>query len=197
LKILVGDRKYGHNFPWRRIHDRPWTVDRYSIMTAQYTEKLRYDGGELSLCTHPLGDYFILAEIHPNLTAPSSALWRGYVGTWEVVDGRLYLVKLVGTLADGTAASVATFFPEYPDRVFAHWYTGTLRAPQGELLKYVHQGYGSKYESDLLITVASGVVTMTTIKHNGTAVPAEHTKDGFRVNAMTVFPLANGERQDA
>jgi hypothetical protein len=42
--------------------------------------------------------------------------------------------------------------------VFAHWYCGTIRAPQGKLLKYEHGGYASEYERDLLIRVRKGIV---------------------------------------
>ena len=56
--------------------------------------------------------------------------------------------------------------PEYPERVFAHWYSGVLRIPQGELLEYVHAGYGSIYEKDLLIDVENGVVINTSTRVN-------------------------------
>ena len=80
-------------------------------MTAQFAEKLHHEGGELSLCTEPLSDYFSLAGIDPRFDGNCTALWRGYVGTWEIWEGHLYLIGLTGTLQDGAAASVETFFP--------------------------------------------------------------------------------------
>lgn len=59
-----------------------------------------------------------------------------------------------------------TVFPGYPDRVFAHWYSGTLRIPQGNTLKYVHMGYQSTYERDLLIEVERGVIGDVRIREN-------------------------------
>jgi len=38
------------------------------------------------------------------------------------------------------------------------WFTGKLRVPQGELLQYVHMGYSSTYEKELVITVEAGKV---------------------------------------
>jgi len=135
-------------------------------MTAQISEKLHYQGRKQRMCTEPLGDYFALADIKPGFEFSSTALWRGYVGEWDVQDGRLYLIKLTGNLEGGQPASLETFFPGFPDRVFAHWYTGQVRLPMGELLQYVHGGYGSTYEQDLLIDFDQGVVTQTTLRHN-------------------------------
>ena len=35
-----------------------------------------------------------MGDSKPHFQAPSTALWRGYVGSWEIVDDRLYLVEL-------------------------------------------------------------------------------------------------------
>ena len=155
-------------------------------MTAQIAEKLCYEGREVSMCSEPLADYFALAGIDPGFQFTCTALWRGYVGTWEIRDGRLYLTGLSGTLKDGSDANVATFFPDYPGRVFAHWYSGKLRIPEGKMLEYVHMGYGSTYEEDLTVTVDRGVVTRTSVRHNGTA-PDPDAPAGYGIGAMTVF----------
>ena len=42
--------------------------------------------------------------------------------------------------------------------VFASWFTGLLRIPQGKLLNYVHGGFGSLQERDLIVSIESGVV---------------------------------------
>ena len=140
-------------------------------MTAQIAEILHYQGRKQRMCTEPLGDYFALAGISPGFVFSSTALWRGYVGEWDIQDGRLYLIKLSGTLEGDKPASLETFFPGYPDRVFAHWYSGQVRLPMGQQLKYVHGGYGSTYEQDLLIDFDQGVVTQSTLRHN--SLPAQ------------------------
>ena len=84
--------------------------------------------------------------------------------------GRLYLIGIQATLERGGEASVATLFPESPDRVFAQWYSGTIRIRQGKLLDYVHMGYESTYDRDLLFEIESGVVIHTTVSHNGSAI---------------------------
>ena len=112
-------------------------------MTAQIAERLNYLGEDVAMCTNPLSDYFAMGGTNPRFESNCTALWRGYVGSWEIVGDRLYLIGLTGTLEDGTDATQATIFPEFPDRVFAHWYSGTIRLPQGKQLEYVHMGYGS------------------------------------------------------
>lgn len=103
-------------------------------MTAQIAEKLHYQGDNVRMCTNPLSDYFAMGGFNPRFESNCTALWRGYVGSWEIVNDRLYLIGLNGTLEGGAEASLATIFPDYPDRVFAHWYSGTIRIPQGKQL---------------------------------------------------------------
>lgn len=103
-------------------------------MTAQIPERLNYQGEEVAMCTNPLSDYFALGGIKPRFESNCTALWRGYVGRWEIVDDRLYLIGLNGMLRDGSQASLVTIFPEFSDRVFAHWFYGTIRLPQGKRL---------------------------------------------------------------
>lgn len=136
-------------------------------MTAQMSEELRYEGEDVAMYTTPLCDYFAMGGFDPGFEMNCTALWRGYEGRWEVIDSRLYLVELQGTLKDGTEASVASVFPDFPDRVFAHWYLGTIRIPQGELLAHIHGGFASIYERDLFLELERGVVKQTRVRHNG------------------------------
>lgn len=164
-------------------------------MTAQIGEKLHYEGHYVTMCTEPLNDYFFFAGIESKFKSNCTALWRGYVGLWEIKDGRLYLIGLRGTMEDGTEASLETIFPIFPERVFAHWYSGIIRVPQGKRLEYVHMGYGSTYEEDLLIDVVKGVVTTTNVRHNGESDEPD-TKEGYGVGAMTVFPHTKKPKDD-
>lgn len=154
-------------------------------MTAQIAEVLHMNGEVHSLCAHPLAPYFELAGI----TSPfddfrCTALRRGYVGTWEITQGRLYLIGLKGWRAGSDDdCDMETLFPGFPERVFAHWFTGELRIPQGGLLEYQHMGYRSRYERDLFITVRDGVIASERVQVNGVAAPDART--GYRVAAAT------------
>ena len=120
-------------------------------MTAQISEKLFFEGEKHAMCTNPLGDYCALGGELPRFASNCTALWRGYVGTWEIINDRLYLIELHGELESGQDADLETVFPGYGERVFAHWYSGVIRLPQGKMLEYIHMGYGSTYERDLLL----------------------------------------------
>lgn len=61
---------------------------------------------------------------------------------------------------------IGNFSPGFPDRVFAHWYSGQVRLPMGQQLEYEHGGYASTYEQDLLIDFDQGVVSQTTLRQN-------------------------------
>ena len=135
-------------------------------MTAQVPDLLLLDGERLALFTNPLEQYFAMGGRKPGLRWSSTANWRCYVATWEVVNDRLYLIDIEGDLENGEPASLAAVFPGYADRVFAHWYNGELRIPQGERTNYVHMGYHSTFERDLLITVVRGVLTQRRIQMN-------------------------------
>jgi len=165
-------------------------------MTAQISEGLIYECQQLSMCTNPLGDYFAMGGDRPRFENNCTALWRGYVGTWEIVDGRLYLTELRGDLEGGGEASLATIFPDYPDRVFAHWYSGTIRIPQGKLLNYVHMGYGSTYERDLFLEIEKGVLKNTRVRQNGRA-EGDGGSEGYGIGGMTVFPRGKQAEGDA
>ena len=67
-------------------------------MTAQIAERLNYKGEVVAMCTNPLDDYFAMGGSRPRFEFNCTALWRGYVGSWEIVDYRLYLMGLNGTL---------------------------------------------------------------------------------------------------
>ena len=138
-------------------------------MTAQFSEQLRYQGEDLAMYTNPLDDYFAMGGFTPHFDLTCTALWRGYVGSWEIINERLYLVGLKGDLEDGTRASLASVFPDFPNRAFAHWFSGSIRVPQGKVLEKVHLGYGSTFERDLFLDVERGVVVGTRVRHNRTA----------------------------
>ena len=50
--------------------------------------------------------------------------------------------------------------------LLADWFTGVLRVPRGEMLAYVHMGFGSVYDDELHIHVERGRVTGTRVYDN-------------------------------
>ncbi|WVM88397.1 hypothetical protein UMZ34_19935 [Halopseudomonas pachastrellae] len=79
-------------------------------MTAQIGDLLFYQGQRMTICDAPLGTYFRLGGAYPEFEPSSTALMRGYVATWELLDDRLYLVAIQGWLSDGADASLESVF---------------------------------------------------------------------------------------
>jgi len=147
-------------------------------MTTQSTETIIYKGRKHSMRAEPLAAYFEMGGAWPEnptgIGVICSACWRGYDGTWKVINGRLYLIKLY----ELSELDLEAFFPGYPDRVFAHWCTGTVSFSQGKLLKYGE--YESVYERDVFIRFVKGVAVETTVRVNGEA--DERAPGGYRLN---------------
>ena len=163
-------------------------------MTAQAPEKLLYKGEELTLCSEPLGPFLEFSGSTVKFDARCTALWRGYIGTWSIENDRLYLVALKGSvITDDEMSEVGldALFPDYPDGVFAHWFTGELRCPSGALLNYVHGCYGSTYEKDLFLRVQRGVVLEERIVVNGQAEP--DAPQDYLLAGMTTFGQSHND----
>jgi hypothetical protein len=145
-------------------------------MTAQFSEILYYKGEKLSMRATPLSDYFVLRGMRPDFQDISTACWRCYVGEWEITLNRLYLIGISADYKDGTEVTLGSLFPGYDSRVFAHWYSGVLSIPQGDLVEYVHMGYASVYERDLLLSVEQGVIVDSQVRVNSEQSAAKESR---------------------
>jgi hypothetical protein len=134
-------------------------------MTAQIHEELILDGEKTSMAFCPeLPDQDPrIVEIEPGEAKRdansrmvfSTACWRGYQGTWEIRDGRFYLVGLRGR-----------FRLRGAEPILADWFSGVLRIPKGEMLHYVHMGFGSVFEQEVHVKVERGLVTASRVVDN-------------------------------
>jgi hypothetical protein len=78
---------------------------------------------------------------------------RGYIATWKIDNGKLFLIKIVSgdCSAEPADLDVSSIFKK-PLPVEATWYSGVLRIPRGKLLKFINAGYASVYEEEVLLT---------------------------------------------
>jgi len=129
-----------------------------ALATAQIPDTLIYQGQEHMLFSNPLESYWNKDRPRPPFQMWHTANYRGYSATWEIDRDTLYLKNLRARL-DGKYVGMDHLFPQAKGRVAADWFSGTLRVPQGKQLRYVHMGYHSVYERELLITVTNGKVT--------------------------------------
>lgn len=136
--------------------------------TAQVSDTIFYKGKKYSLHTNPMKAFF---EKHPDKKPDggvmSSANWRGYIATFTIMNQTMQLRDI------GIQIRIEKEKSEYPyewksvlnelvpkgETLTIDWFTGILVLPDGELVRYVHMGYGSTYENYILLEVKSGKVT--------------------------------------
>jgi hypothetical protein len=131
-------------------------VPRLALATTQFSEILYMDAQKHSLVSLPLEQYYGPANPRPKFRAPNTATWRGYIGTWEIKGGVLYL-KAIQAWTEKGEMGLEALFPGQKAPIPATWFSGQLRVPQGKVLKPgVPQPL---HERDLMITVEKGRVT--------------------------------------
>jgi len=97
-------------------------------MTVQTRERLIYKGKLYEVTTLPLEQYLSALPVKPKFYPPSTACWRGYIGTWQIKPDGLYLVDLVYYNESGSIAGTDYFFPGEKE-VIARWFSGEIRIP--------------------------------------------------------------------
>lgn len=150
---------------------------------AQIPERLRFDGMEEQLMATPLEDYWSgVNPKPPSLSQTSLSCWRGYIGTWEIIDKRLYLIKLdrheIRPQGDSFAEENVSV-PLEPlfgiqGPVPAEWFSGVLRVARGQVITQVNAGFASVYEEDVYFVVEHGTVVSERVIKND---PASVTSD--------------------
>lgn len=136
-------------------------------MTGQTPERIIVDGRPRSLYADPL--YRLLASRRIDLHNYGNAGWstachRGYCGTWQIIDRRLYLVHLNLMCPDEapiptelrTRLVRAAQCSDFP--IPAVWFNGRLRIAIGRRLVYSHHGWSSCFERERVIAFVSGEV---------------------------------------
>jgi len=136
-----------------------------ALATAQAPDILIYEGERFALFSNPLESYYNEDNPRPSFNSHSTGNWRGYVATWKIDGDTLYLRDIKAWL-NGTEVGLDTLFPEHQGKIEASWFTGKLRVPRGKELSYVHMGYASIYEQDIIISVQAGKVVKTEIIDN-------------------------------
>lgn len=146
-------------------------------MTQQTEETLNAQGHAYTIRGLPL-DTCTDACVRERMTwlqGRSSALWRGYRGTWEIKAGRLWLVDLEATIREHhnptdpmdwrhVDRGMDWLFPGTTGPVPADWFTGTLESPRGRAQRTGQFGYGTPYVR--LFHVEAGAIVGTELQDN-------------------------------
>lgn len=135
-----------------------------AFATAQFPDRLHIEGDaqEHSLYCNPLEQLFAKQpERRPKSEGMCTALWRGYVGVFQIKAGIMtvkdVLVRNPKSRDFDFISKMGESFPIGTDRKMP-WFTGLLVLPQGKELEYVHMGYASLYERYRLVYIKEGKV---------------------------------------
>lgn len=135
-------------------------------MTAQIKEKLFIDGKEYGIATEPLEPYIQQMKPRPKFQSYMTGCWRGYFGSWELQDNKLYLIDFSSTLElDNKIVKIGLdyLFPS-ENSVFASWFNGAIRVPHGMVTKNIHAGYFTEFEKEFNLEFKAGILINYTTK---------------------------------
>lgn len=132
-------------------------------MTIQVPEVLIYEGQKLRMCAEPLR---AMPGGIPAFRSPvmRTACWRKYVGHWEIIEDKLYLVRLEGSIKNEASSRellLSDFFPDATEKVMASWITGVIHCESGRdfgFWKHVLRIYGGPYEVNHFFKFDQGVL---------------------------------------
>ena len=133
-------------------------------MTIQAGDILSYSGEKTTIATEPLKPY-LETRSDVGFIFKSSALVRGYIGTWEIRNKKLYLTSLVGFIQNNKQVDLNYLFPKQTE-VFANWFSGDIRIPDGKLLEKINLGYESVFEKERFLNFKEGILISETVIAN-------------------------------
>lgn len=136
-------------------------------MTSQTFDSVQLDGAGYGSWDYPLESLSETWEeiLLPNAVRPvfpirTTSCRRGYVATWLVEDGKLFLVGVAqedNPFGKPEAADMLAVFGA--ERVFATWYTGQLRCPDGKYVPEKSSMYSPYYERWRVLSFENGTRT--------------------------------------
>ena len=124
-------------------------------MTIQAGDVLSYNGKKTTITAEPLKPY-LETRTDVSFIFKSTALVRGYIGVWEIKNKKLYLVSLLGFIENNEKVDLNYLFPNKKE-VFANWFSGQIRIPEGNLLRKIRIGYASVFERDKILKFNKGI----------------------------------------
>ncbi len=162
-----------------------WTTS--CLATGQIGELIIYKGDTLTMLCEPLEVYLRKNEprekLYPFLRDDcSTALWRGYVGLWELKNGRLVLIDIFACGQKSVSIKNKVFKGQQQE-IFADWYTGQLFIERGKVIKYNHMAYDRCYETEIVVDLNGGIVEKETEYMNGVKPDDKRfTRDVDKIN---------------
>ena len=138
-----------------------------SYATEQVPDLLVYNKDTVYIYSNPLQEKeHLLTKDNRflKLSCSSTACWRRYQATWELIDDKLYLTKVSSCCNPNITADLNLIFKEEisDQKVLATWYTGKIVVPIGEKLFGKHMGYSNVHQYEDILEVTNGIKNKTT-----------------------------------
>lgn len=137
------------------------------LATEQQGDKLIWNGDTLTISSNPLelrGDIdYIRSKLlgEKNVTL-STSCWRGYIAEWIIIENEMYLTNLFNCNLSSNIIKFDlknVFGSECINgMVKATWVTMDILIPTGKRIHYIHSGYDSFYEKELVLSFKNGVL---------------------------------------
>jgi hypothetical protein len=173
--------------------------------TSQHPDVLILNGKTYDLYSNPLESFYgedwrPAFWVAPNTV--SSGNWRGYVATWEIINDKLYLTKIdswfcnrrIRTKSGCRRVMLRDLFGAkvVDGKVAATWFSDELRVPDGKQIEYVHMGYGSIYERDIIFGVDAGrIIKRDVIDNTKRVLPSNRELQEKELEKLKNSPLGD------
>lgn len=136
-------------------------IVQMALATAQAPDCLTYNGEKYDMFTNPLEYFFREFPKKRPGELSSTALWRGYIATFEIIQNELWVIDIetesFSFFSDELKRrSVIKKCLDGKSKMKVEGFSGLLTLPQGKMLDYVHMGYESLYERYKLIEIENG-----------------------------------------
>lgn len=142
-------------------------------MAAQLPDIIVVNGQRMDLYSNPLEQYLIRENKKRPAFRTHASCKRGYIATWEIKNMQLYLKSAEAEVVRRSLLfgnklvkfNIGMLIPQAAKNpIKADWFSGKLRMPRGSRTAYEHQGYDSRFEREIIITVDQGnVIKMVTL----------------------------------
>ena len=149
--------------------------------TTQVPNTVRYKGEKYEIIDYdPLQPILAARSINTHLlglTDMDTGCWRGYVADFEVLDDKLYLLRIRGCTDSTKVIDLATLFPkEHKDgKVWAWWFTGSLNI--GNTPKWITLWY-KNYDNEIDLFIEQGKVNKLVMFDNSKTLPSKKFYEG-------------------
>jgi len=159
--------------------------------TSQIPERIYVDGVRKSLLTIPIGQDSILEAAIIKLVGnewQSTGCYRNYIGTWQIENGRLYLLQL-SNIEEENIALPDVFLPyKEGSRYAATWFTGELRVGEGEVIyhSFENMGFSYYFAKETFYMVKNGLV-IEEREYKNVFIPAERSFEETLKEISTQF----------